>query len=87
MVLDPEALVPSRRVEREVPEADTEEAGGASVLTLAFPSSTFLAREAKSKEHFVSGTLSRAGETFTTMTHFELEPSESSRSRVSLLLR
>lgn len=89
-VLLPEALVPSRSVERDKvkPELVVEAALlGASVFTLARPSSTFLAREAKSREHFVSGTLSTAGETLTTMTHFALEPSESSRSLVSLLLR
>jgi hypothetical protein len=47
------------------------------------PMLTLRALDANSSEHLVSGTFSVAGDTLTTMTVLELEPSESSRRRVS----
>uniref|UniRef100_A0A7S3QRT6 Uncharacterized protein n=1 Tax=Dunaliella tertiolecta TaxID=3047 RepID=A0A7S3QRT6_DUNTE len=58
-----------------------------SMLCFARPRSTFLALDANSREHLVSGTFSAAGLTFTTSTHLLLAPRESSNKRVSLLFR
>lgn len=49
----------------------------------ARPSSTLRARDANSREHFVSEEFSAAGETLTTMSVLLFPPRESSRRRVS----